>query len=66
MHVVEGTAKFSPSCSRTAIGQFQAMVGEVPTIRSSDTDTDYPIVSDDLVTNFRSNTIASSLQTGGF
>ncbi len=43
-----------------------AKVGEVPTVRSSDTDTDLPIVSADLLTNFRSGIIASSLKTDGF
>jgi hypothetical protein len=41
-------------------------VGGVPTLRSSDTETDLPTLSADLFTNFRSDIIASSLKTGGF
>ncbi len=33
-------------------GDQYAKVGEIPTVRSSDTDTDLPIVSADLFTNF--------------
>lgn len=36
------------------------------TVRSSDTDTDPLTVAADLFTDFRSKTIASSLQNGGF
>jgi hypothetical protein len=43
-----------------------AMVGEVPTVQSSGTNTDLPIVLADLFANFRSYTIASSLQSGRF
>ncbi len=46
--------------------QWTAKVGEGPTVRPSDTETDLPIVSADLFTNFRSYMIASSLKTGGF
>jgi len=42
------------------------MGGEVPTVLSSDTDIDLPIVSANLFANFRSDTIASSLQTEKF
>ncbi len=41
-------------------------VGEIPTVRSSDTDTDLPIVSADLFTNFRSEIIALSLKLADF
>ena len=44
----------------------KAKVGGVPTVRSSDTETDLPTLSADLFTNFRSDIIASSLKTGGF
>jgi hypothetical protein len=37
-------------------------VGEVPTFRASDTDTDLPIVSTDLFGGFQYLKIASSLQ----
>jgi hypothetical protein len=33
----------------------KAKVGEVPTVRSSDTDVDLPIVLADLFTNFKAN-----------
>ncbi len=41
-------------------------MGEVPTAQSSDIDTALLIVSVDLFTNFRRETVTLSLQTGGF
>ncbi len=39
-------------------------MGEVPTVRSSDSDVNLPILSADLFANFKNKTIASSLQNG--
>ncbi len=41
--------------SKVVLAVVQAKVGEVPTVRSSDTDVDLPIVSADLFTNFKAN-----------
>ncbi len=45
---------------KTLIGirQWYPMVGEIPTVRSSETNTDLPIVSADFFTNFISDIIA--------